>query len=141
VASLFDLLRMGAQHGGQGGQRGPYPVVNPDQGGFPGFAGHWGPSPANQRLLRGDVHVVGQADPRALEAYRSTFGVNPAQAARMSGRLPPARRPLPVMRELPQHFGNDWGGMQRAVGLQQAMNYGGAGMGSLASLLGLLGGR
>lgn len=135
MASLLDLLRMGAQ---QGGQRGPYPVLSPDSGGFPGFSGRWGPSPANQRLLRGDVHVVGQANPGALEAYRSAFGYSPSDLARHQGRLPPARTPMPAPYQVGRYFGDDWSGMQRAVGHQQMLNSGG--MASLASLLGGLGG-
>lgn len=70
------------------------------------------------------VRAVGQADPGALEAYRAVTGMYPTDMARMNGRLPPVRRPMPTPAPQRQYFGNDWGGMQSAVNYQNALNYG-----------------
>lgn len=102
----------------------------------------WGPSPdAMARLgFPGSAgRPVGQLSPGSIEAFKSVMGGRSPRDV----YGPPARAPMPAPMPMPaprQHFGNDWSGMQRAVGLQRTLNSPGAGQHSLASLLGQFGG-
>lgn len=90
------------------------------------------------RLLRlfgaGPQHAVGQANQGSLDAYRSITGMSHSDMARREGRLPPVRTPMPEPYQTKTYFGNDWSGMQRAVGNQRQSDA--RGWPSLAALLG-----